>query len=191
MGPSRIPYLTDEAFLLKDMETAEGIMKRRKGKLLNLDRVLMHAPMVAKGWNGMFGVLRTGLSLEGRLRELVILRVAVINQAYYEFYQHYEVFLQEGGLPKEADALGRWRDATEVFNEKDQAVLAYVDEMTRNVHVADEVAKEARAVLDSDDRLVELTALCAGYNMVARFLEALKLEPETQDLPPMPKEDNL
>jgi alkylhydroperoxidase family enzyme len=44
-----------------------------------------------------------------------------------------------------------------------------------------------RAVLDSDQQLVELTALIAGYNLVARFLEALRLTPErTEDLPPMP-----
>ena len=163
-------------------------MERRKGNLLNLDRILMHAPLVAKGWNHMFGALRSGLSLDGRLRELVILRVAIINQAYYEFYQHYGVFLQEGGKANEAAALGNWRMSTEIFGTKDQAILAYVDEMTRAVHVSDNVAKRAREVLESDGQLVELTALCAGYNMVSRFLEAIKIEPEmlTDASPKMP-----
>jgi len=37
--------------------------------------------------------------------------------------------------------------------------------------------------------LVEVTALCGGYNLVSRFLEALHLTPEqTARLPPMPRD---
>ena len=46
--------------------------------------------------------------------------------------------------------------------------------MTRDVRVPDEVFAAIRPAFD-DRRLVELTATIAGYNMVSRFLEALKL----------------
>ncbi len=197
--PPRITYLSDEAFSVQDPAAAAKILARRQGQLLNLDRVLMHAPAVAQGWNAMFGSLRTGLTVvDGRLRELVICRVAVLNRAYYEYYQHYPVLLAEGGTAAEAEALGDWRGAgTPVFGPKDRAVLAYVDEMTRQVRVQEATVEALKAVLAREGErreaqfLVELTALCAGYNMVSRFLETLHLTPETTDpasLPRMPEE---
>ncbi len=185
----RIPLLDDAAFRAQDPEAAERIFARRKGRLLNLDRALMHAPAVAQAWNGMFGCLRSGLALDGRLRELVILRVAVLNRAYYEWYQHYDVFVAEGGTAEEAAALGD-PGASALLSARDQAVLAYVDAMTRRVQVPDAVAAAAReAVGGAVKELVEVTALCGGYNLVSRFLEALHLTPEqTARLPPMPRD---
>jgi alcohol dehydrogenase class IV/alkylhydroperoxidase family enzyme len=193
----RVSYLSDDGFHAQDPEAAAKIVARRQGQLLNLDRVLMHSPAVAQGWNAMFGSLRSGLRLvDGRLRELVILRVAVLNRAYYEYFQHYPVLLAEGGTAAEAEALGDWRGeaAREMFGERDRAVLAYVDEMTRHVQVQQATADALRAVLpveNAESFAVELTALCAGYNMVSRFLEALQLTPETTDpaiLPRMPED---
>lgn len=189
----RVSYLSDDDFHAQDPEAAAKIVARRQGQLLKLDRVLMHAPAVAQGWNAMFGSLRSGLRLvDGRLRELVILRVAVLNRAYYEYFQHYPVLLAEGGTAAEAEALGDWRGeaARELFGERDRTVLAYVDEMTRHVQVQQATADALRAVLPmetAESFVVELTALCAGYNMVSRFLEALQLTPETTDPPTLPR----
>eukprot|EP00624_Nannochloropsis_granulata_P004754 evm.model.NODE_3380_length_15587_cov_23.568743.4 len=188
----RVSYLSNDDFHVQDPEAAAKIVARRQGNLLNLDRVLMHAPAVAQGWNAMFGSLRSGLQLmDGRLRELVILRVAVLNRAYYEYFQHYPVFLAEGGTAAEAEALGDWRGegARGFFGDRDKAVLAYVDEMTRHVQVQQATAEALRAVLpveNAESYMVELTALCAGYNMVSRFLEALQLTPETTNLAALP-----
>lgn len=187
----RIPYLDDVAFRAQDPEAADRILARRKGQPLNLDRALMHAPAVAQAWNGLFGCLRSGLGIDGRLRELVILRVAALNRAYYEWYQHYDPFVAEGGTAAEAAALGA-ADAAGLspllFSARDRAVLAYVDAMTRRVQVPDAVAAAALEALGGSVKaLVEVTALCGGYNLVSRFLEALHLTPEqTARLPPMP-----
>ena len=55
--------------------------------MLNLDRVLLQSPEVAKGWSAMFGVIRgDALKVGKRYRELAICAVAVLNQAEYEFY---------------------------------------------------------------------------------------------------------
>ena len=63
-------------------------------------------------------------------------------------------------------------------------------ELTRRVQVPEAVAAAAREALGgSVAALVEVTALCAGYNLVSRFLEALQLTPEqTTRLPPMPRD---
>lgn len=145
----------------------------------------MHSPPVAQGWNALFGALRSSLSIDGRVRELVICRVAVINRAYYEYYQHYPVLLQEGGRAEEAEALGSW-PSIDMYSKADQAVLTYVDQLSTKVQVSDEAFEGLRRFY-GEEQIVEITALAAGYNLVSRFLEALNLTPEdVSALPTMP-----
>jgi alkylhydroperoxidase/carboxymuconolactone decarboxylase family protein YurZ len=78
-------------------ELVESIKARRGGILLNLDRVLLYNENLAKGWNSFFGSLRSGLSLDAKTREMVIIYVGIINRAEYEVYQHTPDYLKAGG----------------------------------------------------------------------------------------------
>lgn len=69
----RVPHLDDD-YLSHFPDTMEGA-KHREGRLLNLHRVLQHAPVVAEGIYALFGILRQRLTIDGRLRELIILQV--------------------------------------------------------------------------------------------------------------------
>lgn len=160
-----------------DAELVRAVRQRRGGELLNLDRMLLHSAPVARGWNGYMGAIRTGCVLAGDLREMVILLVAVLNRAPYEFSQHVPVALAEGVTQDKIDALANWRAAT-VFTERERDVLAYAEAMTLQVQVSEAVFTAARRHL-SDRELVELTATVASYNMVSRFLEALGVQIET------------
>ena len=71
-----LPYLTDSE--LKPPDLVDAIRARRKdGKLLNLDRILLQSPNFARAWNTMFGTIRGQLSLDPKLRELVTMAIAV------------------------------------------------------------------------------------------------------------------
>ena len=77
---------------IDDPEIAElvsTIRKRRSsGKLLNLDRMLLHSPPFARGWNAMFAAIRNQLQVPRHINELVICAVARLNNADYEWIQH-------------------------------------------------------------------------------------------------------
>ena len=142
-----------------------------RGSVLDLYRMLLHAPPVAEGWLRYLTAIRQQCALPGALRELVIMRVAALNGASYEAEQHVPYALREGVSRGQLDALGAW-EASPLFAARERAVLAYTDAMTRAVRVPDDVFAAVRA--EFDDRLiVELTATVAAYNMVSRFLEAL------------------
>ena len=49
--------------------------------------------------------------------------------------------------------------------------------MTRQVKVSDATFARARAVLGSDQKMFELVGVIAAYNMVARILVTMQLEP--------------
>lgn len=158
---------------VEDVELLESIRKRRGvGGLLNLDRVLLHAPAVARGWNACFGAIRTGTrAVEGRVREACILYVAVLNGAEYEWQQHEREFLVEGGTRDMMDALRARDTRAPCWSEVERAALALCEEMTRNVTVKEETAQTALRLL-GEKGYVELVCIVAGYNMVSRVLVA-------------------
>ena len=84
---ARVPFV-EQAVTQEGEQLIAEIKARRGGLLLNLDKVLLHSPALAKGWNHFMGAVRRQTSLPGNLRELAILRVAVLNQAPYEFLHH-------------------------------------------------------------------------------------------------------
>ncbi len=77
---ARLPFVDADTPGI-DSELVRSVQVRRGGTLLNLDRQLLHSAPVAKGWNAYMGAIRTGGILDGGLRELVILQVALLNRA--------------------------------------------------------------------------------------------------------------
>jgi alkylhydroperoxidase family enzyme len=144
-----------------------------RGSVLKLYEVLLHSPPVAAGWLGFLTAIRQQCHLSGRIRELVIMRVAVINGAEYEFRAHTPFALKEGFSQAQIDAL---REGTfDTFDAAERAALAYSESMTRNVQVPGAIFEAVRRHFDERE-LVELTATIGAYNLVSRFLEALQVD---------------
>lgn len=178
----RIPY--QPADLAEPAEIVNAIRRRRGGQLMNLDRMLLHSPAFARGWNAFLGEVRTGLELSPKLRELAMCLVAVLNGAEYEFHHHAPLFIKAGGTPAQVEALrdvGQSDDHASLFalfDDAERAAIRLTLEMTRHVKVADATFAAARAALQNDQLVVELAGVIATYNMVSRFLVALGVEPE-------------
>ncbi|MDB5881530.1 MAG: hypothetical protein JWP43_1408 [Ramlibacter sp.] len=170
---ARIPYPDDsdpEVAALRAQIIAE------RGKLHNLYRMLLNSPPVAQGWLDFLTAIRQKCTLSAHVRELAILRIAVINKADYEFISHVPFALKAGLSQPQIDAIKAWEPST-LFSEADRAVLAYTDSMTRDVHVTDAVFAPIKQHFNPRE-VTELTATIAAYNLVSRFLEALEIDPE-------------
>jgi alkylhydroperoxidase family enzyme len=180
MSRSGIPYKPDDD-QAGPKEVVDAIRARRPGgKLLNLDRILLHSPAFAKGWNGLFGAIRGQLTVPPKLRELAIMAVGALNQAEYEWVQHEPEFLKAGGTQAQLAALKNVPSALKndkLFDEPERATLALTLEMTRSIKVSDATLKRVRGLLPLD-QVVELIGTIAGYNMASRFLVATGVELE-------------
>ena len=179
---TRLPLLTDDQVGPPDLVAA--IRQRRGGQLLELDRLLLHSPAFATGWGELMGRVRGALALPPLLRELAMCGVAALTGAAYEMHHHAPLYRAAGGSLAQLTALHGLAGAPTgpladdpVFDDTQQAVLALVAAMTRDVQVSDAVFERARVVLGSDQLAFELVGVIASYNMVARILVALKLEP--------------
>ena len=154
--------------------------RRTNGQLLNLDRMLLHSPPLARGWNTYLGAIRRDLDVSPLLRELAICAVAKFNRAEYEWLQHAPEFLSAGGTQTQLDAL-QHIDVASVnavaFSELERLVLALAEEMSRRIEVRPSTMDGLRSHLP-DREVAEIVGIIAAYNMVSRFLVALGIGPE-------------
>ena len=175
----RIPY--GPADLQEPADVVDAIRTRRGGELLHLDRMLLHSPPFAKGWNAFLREVRTGLSLSPRLRELAICAVAALNGADYEFHHHAPEWRQAGATEAQVEAvrrLGHQLPDPGLFDVAEWSALKLTMEMTREVQVTDDTFRAAAAALPDAQQAVELVGVIATYNMVSRFLVTLDVTPE-------------
>ena len=178
-----IPYITD-VDIAADHVPADLVAairaRRANGNLLNLDRMLLHSPPMARGWNTFMGAIRSDLDIAPLLRELAICAVAKLNRAEYEWIQHAPEFLAAGGTQAQLDAMldiEKAPDNSAAFNALERLVLKLTEEMTRNIAVSAATLDALRAHLPNRE-VTEIVCVIASYNMVSRFLVALGIEPE-------------
>ena len=190
--PERIvPYVPLD--ISSPSEIVDPIRARRNGSLLNLDRVLLHSPRFAQGWNSLFGELRgSNISVDAKHKELAICVVAVLNEAEYEFFQHQPPWLSAGGTDEQVLAVrqlagghhesfmqarlqGVPLPAWDCFDAVEMDIIQLTTEMTKNVKTSPALMMRLQESLGSSAALVEITGVIAGYNMVSRFLVALDI----------------
>lgn len=172
---ARIPYADPEK--PETRELVERIIKER-GSVLHLYQMLLHSGPVAEGWLNYLTAIRHKCSLNGAIRELVIVRVAQLNGAQYEADQHIPIALKEGVTQQQIDDLQNWRDSTS-YDATQRNVLELTDQMTTKVKV-DKSVMDALATDFNHQELVELVATVAAYNMVSRFLEAFGIHSDDE-----------
>ena len=173
---ARVP-LIDEKEHPEFAELVEKFSAGRRGRLINIYRLLLNSPALAESWFNHSNAVRWKTALDGRLREIVIIRLGHITGSAYVLRQHVPALaLADGVSVAECDALADWQ-GTSLFSPRERSALAYADVMTRQIVVPDEVFAEVKRHFDTR-QIVELTVLIGSYNMNARVLQALELDLE-------------
>src|SRR4249920_2632400 len=138
---ARVPLIQEQ----DHPELAEVIEKYRsgrRGKLINMYRMLLNAPALAESWFNHSNAVRWKTALDGRLREIVIIRLGHLTHAAYVLRQHVPALALA-----ECDALADWQ-GTAFFSARERAALAYADVMTQKIVVPDEIFAEVKRHFD-------------------------------------------
>ena len=175
---ARISYIEE-----KDRPELAGLVGKIKSKrrgLINIYKLLLHSPALAMTWFDHISAARWETKIDGRLRELAIIRVAHVAKYEYALTQHVpSIALADGLTLAECDALADWR-SSKLFNERDRALLAYADAMIASAHVPDDVFDNMRRHFDERE-VVELTVLIGTYIMHNRVFTALRVDTEVNN----------
>jgi len=156
-----------------ELVAIEESIKAERGRISVLYQALLNSAPLADGWEKLLTAIRNKSSLPPALREIAILRVAVLNRAPFEFEAHLPVARQAGVSEEKLAAIELPRIG-DPFSVIERAVLALTDAMTRDVQVPDALFEPVAAHFDTR-AVTELVATIAAYNMVSRFLEALRI----------------
>lgn len=138
-------------------ETREFMLRRGD---LNVFRLLANAPQVFGGWTRMTDELLSSSTFSFRMRELVILRVAELQQCPYMLAQHRDV---AGDLESGS------------FDDTELTVLRLVTELCTTKHVGVEAFAAAHAVLGTE-AVTELLMIVSLYYGLALVLNAVDLD---------------
>jgi hypothetical protein len=175
---ARVKYV-DESSHPELIEEIKTVRAQRRGKLIPVYGLLLNSPELALSWMQFLNAVRWKIKLSARLREMVILRVALHNKSEYVIDVHRKNFTESDGLSHdECDALLKKKLPQSTFSPEELSVIAYVDQLTLKANVDDEVFAGVKAHL-SDRQLVELSVLIGAYNMHTRVMSALRIDAET------------
>lgn len=159
-------------------ELTGRIRNQRRGRFLNIYKLLLHSPPLTEAWFDFNNAVRWGTELSDRLREIIIIRIGHITGSAYTLRQHKGELAQAAGLSDTAcDDLADWQNSSE-FSDAERAALAFADAMTNDVQVPDEIFEPLRAHY-SERHIVELAVLIGTYNMHSRVFQALEADLET------------
>ena len=145
-------------------------------RVINLYRMMGHSSAALEPFLKLGNRLLTKAKLEARLRELAILRIANLAGSEYEWQQHAGLAREVGVTESQMTDLPNWQESG-AFDDRDKAVLTYVDEVAIRVNVADDTFARLTDYLDETE-IVELTLSLGFWGMVARFLVPLRVDLE-------------
>ena len=125
-----------------------------------------------KAYEAMIGLEKylAASGLDKNLYELIKTRASQINGCAYCLNMHTSDAIKLGETPQRLFLLDAWRE-TELFSEKERAVLALTESMSliTNGHVPDEIYKDAEKLLTPLELSAVILAVVAinGWNRIA------------------------
>ena len=172
-APSRLP-LIDNA---DDPLAREQLEKLAAGSgILNLHRIMAHAPALMKASGDMALAFRRDTVLERSLAELAILRAAQVVDCDYVWVRHLPLARGCGVTERQLAELAHWPDST-AFTPAQQAALGFAEAIAQRMPVEDGAFLELRRDF-SPREIVELTMVVGFYVSTAIFIKALAIPDE-------------
>jgi len=170
---SRIPLTNTE----QQPEPIREFVVRRGD--LNALRLLANAPNVFGGWAQMVDELFRSPTFSPRMRELIILRVAHLQDSPYELGQHLGLARAAGLTEPQIDAILGTGDVDAAgFSGIERTALDVVSELCTTHRLRDESFAAAQAAF-GDETLTELLMIVSCYYGLALVLNAVDLEVDT------------
>ncbi|MCF8470152.1 MAG: carboxymuconolactone decarboxylase family protein [Parvibaculum sp.] len=163
---------------LVDPETTSGDVRAAFDLLpvkLNIFRMMAHAETCMAPLMRLGGSILALQQLGARERELVVLQAAALEGGAYEWRQHVPIAKSTGVTDEQIAALEAGTFDSHVFNEAEQALLAFSRQVVEDVRVEAQVFAAMRAHF-SEREIVETILAIGFYMMMARLTEATETD---------------
>jgi alkylhydroperoxidase family enzyme len=167
---ARLPYLEPEQLA----EQHRDLLKRP----INLHKLLVNSTGMARAFLGLGGYIRSGSTLDPRLRELAIIQVGWLEKSEYEFTHHVKIGKECGVTDADIEALMAETDGkSSALEPLAKTVLRGTREMVRDLAMSDATFAEIKQAL-SNEHMVDLVLTIAYYCAVVRVLATMQMDNE-------------
>ncbi len=163
----RIPFRDFSTLSAEDREMGER--NKVNGEVVNIFRVLMQNPKLARSWSRFAGYILGGQSLPARDREILILRIGWLNQAPYEWEQHVRIGKAAGLTDDEIDRISKGPKAG--WDKHEAALIQAADDLREKSVVSDETWKQLSERY-SIEQMMDAVFTIGQYNLVSWALNS-------------------
>ena len=143
-------------------------------KALNLLGTFARHPALTRAYNTFNGHILFASTLSPRERELLVLRVAAVRNAAYEWAQHVVLAGDAGISPEEIARVAEGPDAAG-WSSSDRALLAAVDELVGDAKISDGTWQVLAGGLD-EQQLMDLVFTVGAYDVLAMAFRSFGVE---------------
>lgn len=144
---------------------------------MNLHRVTLHSPQLARHSRQTGLYLRNKSRLDARLRELAILQAVCALGSRYEYSHHLKIALEVGVAEEDIRAVAA-RNIPPLLDPLTRAVLAASREMALGLEASDATFDALRGL--SHEEIIDLLFSISYYCGFARFTNSLRIEVEPE-----------
>lgn len=169
MSEPPVPLLSLE----ESARRAEALGLNARYASLSVFRILLQNEPVARELaSTVTTLLFTGNSLDGRLRELLIMRIAWKTGSVYEWTQHWRIARGMDIPAQDLLAVRDWR-ASQILRGADRAVLQATDDTLEHGFIQPEAWAACCEHLESEAERVELVIAIGNWIMFSQLLQSL------------------
>lgn len=173
---ARLPYVERNASpRVEELYSRIGRLGR---PVLNLYRVLANQPAALEAFLGMSSYVRSGSTLDPRLRELIILATAQELGQEYELVQHGDI-ARKVGVPAEKIAAVT-QGSMEALDASERSAVEFARQVARTRTADGETFDDLRSHF-SNQSIVDIVVTSAWYHLCAAILGPLEVEQEARE----------
>lgn len=154
----------------------QHVIDDMQGDPINIHRLLANHPELLRAWWPYRMHTVKGGDLDQRDCELVILRVAVLTECWYEWAAHVERGLFAGLSRAEIDRIAVGPSSRD-WDERDRLILIAVDELFHQRCMSPETLRELSAYL-TERRILDIVSLQGVYASLACMLKTWSVDIE-------------
>ena len=154
----------------------EGPEAYDKGSSHNIMRTFAHHPKLTFAWTKFNGRMLAAPSIEPRLREIVVLRIAHRYDSRYEWAQHVDMGRELGIGPEHLEAIKAGPEHP-MWSDFERTALRAADQMNTQAKI-DDATWDALAAEFDTKQMLEFMFIVGAYSMLAWIFNSIGVEPE-------------